>query len=92
MEGDYLKRVKNLFICNTADGTDGTAKEEAEAVAIVRSYDSEGKPYAINFDYDGTIPKDKLFVTAPHYMSFDSRYFGFIDVKAVKGEIIWAIY
>jgi type IV secretory pathway protease TraF len=100
MEGDYLKRVENRFICYTdnytdkanADKTNERGGETDEAIAIVQSLDSEGKPYAISFDYDGTIPKDKLFVVAPHYLSFDSRYFGLIDKSAVKGEILWAIY
>jgi type IV secretory pathway protease TraF len=80
LEGDYLQKVENRFICNN------------EEVAIARPNDSEGKPYAVSFDYDGVIPEGLLFVTAPHYMSFDSRYFGFVEVKAVKGEILWAIY
>jgi signal peptidase I len=90
MEGDYLERVENRFICCMNDSKNG--KEAGEEIAIIRSTDSEGKPYAISFDYNGIIPEGKLFVIAPHDMSFDSRYFGFIDRSAVKGEILWEIY
>jgi type IV secretory pathway protease TraF len=126
VEGDYLERIENRFICyingeqdgkgetsrkDKANGMGEAINEKAEAIAIAMSYDSEaidakranevaivqpfdseGKPYAISFDYNGTIPKGKLFMVAPHYLSFDSRYFGLIDKSAVKGEILWAIY
>jgi type IV secretory pathway protease TraF len=99
IEGDYMQRIDNRFICylngkgeQESEEETGEANGSSETIAIVRSTDSEGNPYAISFDYNGTVPIGKLFVTAPHYMSFDSRYFGFIDAKAVKGEILWAIY
>jgi type IV secretory pathway protease TraF len=92
MEGDYLERVENRFICYTDKYMDTTDEKDEAIAVVVQPTDSKGEPYVISFDYNGTIPKGKLFVTAPHYLSFDSRYFGLIDKSAVKGEILWAIY
>ena len=32
-----------------------------------------------NFKFNGTIPKDKIFVVGTHPLSHDSKYFGFVD-------------
>jgi conjugative transfer signal peptidase TraF len=80
LEGDYLERARDRFVCNGV------------TIAEVRNADSKGEPYAVSFDYNDTIPEGRYFVTAPHYHSFDSRYFGLIDKEAIKGEIICAIF
>lgn len=43
------------------------------------------------FIFNGVIPKDKFFVMGTHPRSFDSRYWGFVDRKDIKGVSIWAI-
>ncbi|HEB7569746.1 S26 family signal peptidase [Campylobacter coli] len=43
------------------------------------------------FIFNGVIPKDKFFVMGTHLRSFDSRYWGFVDRKNIKGVSIWAI-
>ncbi|EAL3751808.1 S26 family signal peptidase, partial [Campylobacter coli] len=42
------------------------------------------------FIFNGVIPKDKFFVMGTHPRSFDSRYWGFVDRKDIKGVSIWA--
>ncbi|MEW6489589.1 MAG: S26 family signal peptidase [Thermodesulfobacteriota bacterium] len=44
--------------------------------------DSEGNPLPL-FRFDGVIPEGKLFVVGHHPRSWDSRYFGFVDVEEV---------
>lgn len=67
-----LLEVKGLsFYC---DGTYlGSAKEETMS----------GKKTKV-FKYDGLIPYGKLFLTGPHQYSFDSRYFGLVEVTKLK--------
>lgn len=43
------------------------------------------------FIFNGIIPKDKFFVMGIHPRSFDSRYWGFVDRKDIKGVSLWAI-
>jgi type IV secretory pathway protease TraF len=89
VEGDYLERIDsvidkpsetNAFLCN------------GEPIAVVQPFDSKGRPYEISFSFNGVIPKDKLFVTAPHLYSFDSRHFGFIDRSQITGVVKCVIY
>ena len=44
--------------------------------------DSERNPLPL-FRFDGVIPEGKLFVVGHHPRSWDSRYFGFVDVEEV---------
>ena len=37
-----------------------------------------------NFVYDGIIPDGKFFALAPHIDSYDSRYYGLVDIKDVE--------
>jgi signal peptidase I/conjugal transfer pilin signal peptidase TrbI len=71
MEGQHLK-VNNLkFYC---DGKYlGKAREETMS----------GKETTI-FSYDGLIPEGKIFLMGPHEYSFDSRYFGLVEVSTLK--------
>jgi type IV secretory pathway protease TraF len=79
-EGDYLKRVNDVFICNDKE------------IAVVRKTDSKGREITAHFYYDGVIPKNNYFVVAPHYQSFDSRYFGLIQKEAIEGKMICELY
>lgn len=40
------------------------------------------------FEYNGIIPKGKIFATGTHARSYDSRYFGFINVATVERGVI----
>lgn len=72
-EGDILKVDHNRhYYCNN------------DFIGIARSIDSNNFPID-NFVFNGKIPKNKLFVLGTHEKSFDSRYFGFIDIKDIRG-------
>ncbi len=76
--GDYLKVTDRRYYCNNEYL--GTAKEHSLKGEKVE-----------NFVYDGVIPQGKLFVMGEHRDSFDSRYFGFIEVTNVTaiGHAVW---
>jgi len=42
---------------------------------------------AVAFDFKGTIPEGKYFVLGDHKDSFDSRYWGFVDIKEIIGIV-----
>ena len=76
--GEYLRVADRRYYCNNVYL--GTAKE----------YSLRGEKVD-HFLYDGVIPQGKLFVMGEHRDSFDSRYFGFIEVTDVTaiGHAIW---
>jgi signal peptidase I/conjugal transfer pilin signal peptidase TrbI len=76
--GEYLRVADRKYYCN--DEYLGTAKEHSLRGEKVD-----------NFVYDDVIPQGKLFVMGQHRDSFDSRYFGFIEVTDVTaiGHAIW---
>ena len=69
-EGDVLSVRQKSYYCNN-------------------SYLGQAKDYSLkgeklrHFEFQGVIPKDKLFVFGTHVDSFDSRYFGFVEKKDV---------
>ena len=38
--------------------------------------------------YDGIVPEGKVVLVNPMDLSFDSRYFGFVDTKDIKAKVI----
>ena len=56
--------------------------------SIARSKDSKGKKID-NFIFNGKIPKDKYFTYTTAFKSYDSRYWGFVDFKDIKGVAVW---
>lgn len=56
--------------------------------AILKT-DRFGNPVE-HFHYNGRIPQGKIFVMAPHPRSFDSRYYGFVEVKQLYK--CWALF
>jgi len=78
VEGDKLE-VKGLnYYCN------------GKLIGKAKTHDSKGKKVK-NFTYNGIIPKDKVFMYAPHKDSYDSRYWGFLDKEKIIGEGKWQI-
>lgn len=69
-EGDILKVEGKDYYCN--DKYIGTAC----------IYDGKGNKVD-NFIFNGEIPIDKFFVTGTHHLSYDSKYFGFIDKSQI---------
>jgi signal peptidase I len=40
------------------------------------------------FDFDGRVPPKKVFVIGDNPQSYDSRYFGFIDIEDIDARLI----
>lgn len=61
-----------------ADGRHVYINGQLRAIALHQ--DSKGRPVH-PFVYKGKIPPHEIFVLAPHPLSFDSRYYGFVPVS-----------
>lgn len=71
VEGEYLSVRDKNYYCG--DDVLGVAK------------DISLKGEKLNkFIFNGYIPKGKIFVMGDHRDSFDSRYWGFLDIKDVQ--------
>ena len=75
-EGDLLENKSGKFYCN------------GEFIGGALPKDSKGNPVQ-DFKWNGIIPKDSFFVMGTHTYSFDSRYWGFVTKKDVKGVVVW---
>ncbi len=69
--GDYLTQDHRRFFCN------GEFLGEAKYKTL------KGKPLPL-FEFSGPIPAGKAFAFGRHKDSFDSRYWGFVEVAATK--------
>jgi type IV secretory pathway protease TraF len=49
--------------------------------------DSKGRPLP-QFFFNGTVPADKLFMVGTHPRSYDSKYYGFIDVHEISHQAL----
>ena len=49
--------------------------------------DSKGRPLPL-FSFNGTVPADKLFMVGTHPRSYDSKYYGFIDVLEISHQAL----
>lgn len=76
VEGDILKVTKEKeYFCNDI------------YLGFAQNTNSKGKEIK-NFVFNGAIPKNKFFAMGTHLMSYDSRYFGFIDkTQIVRNEV-----
>ncbi len=54
-------------------------------VGTARSFDLKGNPVR-NFTWDGRIPQDSYFVMGDSPLSYDSRYWGFVDKGWIVGK------
>lgn len=52
-------------------------------LGTAKTTDRQWKRVSI-FKYNGTIPSGKVFATGTHPRSYDSRYFGFVDVATIE--------
>lgn len=71
MAGQHLQRLGNQFYC---DG-----KEIAHAM----THDQKGHSLPV-FRFTGIIPEGKAFAVGDTINSYDSRYWGFIDIAATE--------
>lgn len=67
-EGDLLEVKGRDYFCNGE--FIGSAKEKSRKGAVLPQ-----------FTFNGTIPEGKAFASGQHKDSFDSRYWGFIDLE-----------
>ena len=49
--------------------------------------DSKGRPLP-RFSFSGSVPADKLFMVGTHPRSYDSKYYGFIDVHEISHQAL----
>ncbi|WP_306549135.1 S26 family signal peptidase [Desulfobulbus sp.] len=49
--------------------------------------DSKGRPLPL-FSFNGPVPADKLFMVGTHPRSYDSKYYGFIDVHEISHQAL----
>lgn len=70
-KGDTLAVINKEYFCNGQNL--GKAKE----------YSLKGEKLK-NFSFFGEIPENMIFVSGSHIDSYDSRYFGFLNVEKVK--------
>ncbi|PXW50368.1 conjugal transfer pilin signal peptidase TrbI [Grimontella sp. AG753] len=71
ISGQYLTREGNQFFC---DGKD---------IAHAMNRDSKGQELT-QFQFTGVIPQGKAFAVGDTSNSYDSRYWGFIDLTATE--------
>jgi len=76
--GQRLKVTPVQFFC------DGQAGE------FLRLKDSKGRPVR-PFLYNGIIPQGKYFMIGDNPLSYDSRYWGFIDKNQIVGKVIFGL-
>jgi type IV secretory pathway protease TraF len=69
-EGDFLKVKNRDYFCNE------------DYIGTASYFDGKLKPIE-NFTFNGVVPKDKYFVAGEHILSYDSKYFGFIDKSQI---------
>lgn len=70
-ENDTLISKEALFYCND------------ELIGRAKPFSIKGEPLHY-FQYNGVIPQGKIFICGDHQDSYDSRYFGFKEVKDVE--------
>lgn len=58
-------------------------------LAHSRGQDKDGNGQDMKiWKYDGIVPEGKVVLVNPMDLSFDSRYFGFVDTKDIKAKVI----
>ena len=76
LPGDHLVVDEaNQFFCN------------GRSLGQALEADSKGRSL-LRFSYNGPVPADKLFMVGTHPRSYDSKYFGFIDVHEISHQAL----
>ena len=85
LEGAKTKKVLKQVACSEGD----TLSVRQKYYYCNDTYLGQAKDYSLkgdtlsNFQFEGLIPKDSLFVFSNHIDSLDSRYFGFVRKENV---------
>jgi len=69
--GDTLRTENLMFYCNN------------EFLGQAKAQRRDGTPFS-HFVWNGAIPPGKAFLWGEHPDSFDSRYWGFMDIKQLE--------
>lgn len=96
IETTYFKKDSKfgkIIVCEggdklTVQGLDYYCNDQL--IGTARTTDKDGKSVS-PFIYNGEIPKGSFFVMGTHERSYDSRYWGFVNEKDIKGVAIWSI-
>jgi len=72
LPGDVLNVKGRCFYCN------------GHFIGCAKQTDRQGNPAPL-FKYNGRIPPDRYFVIGTNRDSYDSRYWGFVERKDIKG-------
>jgi type IV secretory pathway protease TraF len=76
LPGDQLTMdAANRFFCN--------GRLLGQALEV----DSKGRLLPL-FSFNGTVPVGKLFMVGTHPRSYDSKYYGFIDVHEIRHQAL----
>ena len=76
LPGDQLTiNEANHFFCN------------GRSLGQALETDSKGRPLPI-FSFNGPVPADKMFMVGTNPRSYDSKYYGFIDVHEVSHQAL----
>lgn len=78
MSGEELKTKGFDYYCNK------------EYLGTAKTTDKDGKPVE-QFVFNGKIPNGSFFVMGTHPRSYDSRYWGFVSERDIKGVALWSI-
>jgi len=93
-ENPYIPQGKKLvkqIACDSGEMFETRGKEfycNGQLIAIAQEKDSKNRDI-VQFVYNGIVPNGKMFLTAEHPKSFDSRYFGFIEKSKVVEVVLW---
>lgn len=72
IEGDRLEvKNGNAFYCNNV------------LIGYAKKTTKDGQPLTM-FNFNGVVPKGKIFAYGTNKDSYDSRYYGFVDVSKVQ--------
>ncbi len=84
----FLKEIS----CKEGDSLSVTFSKEyfcnGKFIGLAHSKDSKNREVE-NFKFNGIIPKGKIFLTTQYKWSYDSRYWGFVDINNIEGVAIW---
>jgi len=73
--GQLTLNAANQFFCN------------GRLLGQALEADSKGRPLP-QFLFNGPVPADKLFMVGTHPRSYDSKYYGFIDVHEISHQAL----
>ncbi|MBN2569285.1 MAG: S26 family signal peptidase [Deltaproteobacteria bacterium] len=84
--GDFLMGRSGEFSCYLL-GNDEKPSCDGAFLGKAKEFSLKGEKLPV-FSYAGVVPEGKMFLIGSHKDSYDSRYFGFVNVK----DILYVAY